>query len=261
MRRAQAMFDNDRQVPSMRNGEMTMARSVRDLREDEVDDASAPVPAHAGESRREFLGATAGGLVIAASGLFLPNWLADAEAREGALGGDKGGRRGKNRRGRSGKRTHGKKKDNSNGQDKPRGFGLNGIDFTILVEDAHGKTLDMQYYSASDPFGNYKIMGGDSVSTNGKQTGFNTVSTRAFVWINNRYYIEAINPFAALLEGKMGHGGRIDGSGWRDGTLATSGPLDSRFAWSLKMEMDNFTFYLSHLDTDSRFQHVKLTIA
>lgn len=197
---------------------------------------------------------------MAACGLLLPSWLEEAAAKEGALHGTKGGRRGKDRRGRHKPRSHGDKKDKNPGPDKPRGFGLSGIAFTIVVNDTHGKSLDLQYYSASDPFGNYAIMGGDSITTNGKQTGFKTVSTSAFVWINNRYYIEARNPLVAMLEGKLGHGGRIDRSGWHDGTVDSSGPLENRFAWTLKMEADDLTFYLSHLDTDASFQYVKLTI-
>ena len=50
-------------------------------------------------NRRGLIQAAAGGLVLAASGLLLPARLAETDAREGALGGVKGGRRGKNRRG------------------------------------------------------------------------------------------------------------------------------------------------------------------
>ena len=63
-----------------------------------------------GGSRRRLL-AGAGGLVLAASGLFLPEWLEEAEARKGTLGGANGGRRGKDHRGRHRKRSHGDNKD------------------------------------------------------------------------------------------------------------------------------------------------------
>lgn len=228
-------------------------QDVENTPETMPNDAELPVG-----SRRALLGA-AGGFVLAASGLMLPGWLQEAEAR-GALHGARGGRRGRDHKGRHKQRSHGDKKENNKDQDKPRGFGLNGIEFTIVVDHANGKTFDMQYYSASDPFGNYKIQGGDIISTDGKQTGFKTISTSAFVWINNRYYIEATNPFAALLNGKVGHGGRIDGAGWHDGTLVGDGPLDNRFAWTVGMEVDGIKFVLSHLDTDAKLQHVKLSI-
>lgn len=76
---------------------------------------------------RRLLLAGAGGLMLAASALILPDWLEEAEAREGALDGARGGRRGKDHRGRNRRkrRTHGDKKDrdkNTNGNDAPRGL-------------------------------------------------------------------------------------------------------------------------------------------
>ena len=48
-------------------------------------DLEAPVTD--GTTRRAWLGAAAGGFALAASGLFLPDWLEEAEARDGAYGG------------------------------------------------------------------------------------------------------------------------------------------------------------------------------
>ena len=71
-------------------------------------------------TRRAVLGA-AGGLFLAASGLFLPEHLQETEAQGVALGGNRGGRRGKNRRGRHKKRTHGSKTHKPKNDDKGRG--------------------------------------------------------------------------------------------------------------------------------------------
>ena len=88
-----------------------------------------------GANRRGLLRAAAGGLALAASGLLLPVWLAEeAEAREGALGGAKGGRRGKNHRGRHKQRTHGGNKDKGH-NDAPRGgapLGLRSSALTVV---------------------------------------------------------------------------------------------------------------------------------
>lgn len=67
--------------------------------------------------RRGLVRAAASGFVLAASGLLLPAALGETEAREGALGGDFGGRRGKNRRGRHKRkrRNHGNNKGKSGG--------------------------------------------------------------------------------------------------------------------------------------------------
>lgn len=72
-------------------------------------------------TRRLLLRAGAAGLLLPASGLLLPDWLLEAEAREGALGGAKGGRHGKNRRGRNKKkRRRGDRKRNRK-HNAPRG--------------------------------------------------------------------------------------------------------------------------------------------
>ena len=88
-----------------------------------------------GTTRRAMLSAAAGGFALAASGLFLPDWLEEAEARDGAYGGKLGGRHGKDHRGRDKRkrRTHGNKKDK--GRDKndspPRGTVIRDVAFSI----------------------------------------------------------------------------------------------------------------------------------
>ena len=47
-----------------------------------------------GIRRRDLARSAAGAFVLAASGLLLPEWLEQAEAREGAFAGRLGGRRG-----------------------------------------------------------------------------------------------------------------------------------------------------------------------
>lgn len=93
-------------------------------------------------TRRAVLGA-ASGLALAASGLFLPEWLQETEARRGALDGAKGGRRGKNRRGRHKQRNHGDKKDKN--RDKPRGRdGLELRSVALLVHNYRPFAVQVQ---------------------------------------------------------------------------------------------------------------------
>ena len=68
-------------------------------------------------NRRTLFAAATGGFVAGASGLFLPDWLEEAEAAEGAYGGRLGGRHGPNRRGRDQhkRRDHGDKKNRGKG--------------------------------------------------------------------------------------------------------------------------------------------------
>ena len=84
----------------------------------------------AGLSRRAILSGAAAGFVLAASGLFLPEWLEEADAREGALGGELGGRHGKNRRGadtakrRTRARRRDDRRDDEKREEKPPGAGF-----------------------------------------------------------------------------------------------------------------------------------------
>ena len=61
-------------------------------------------------TRRDVILAAASGFSLAASGLLVPDWLEEAAAREGALGGARGGRSSKNHQRHRHKRTHGDRK-------------------------------------------------------------------------------------------------------------------------------------------------------
>lgn len=88
--------------------------------DDEQDDREIEeIAAEQAYSRRLLLRGAVGGFALVASGLFLPSSEDAAEAR-GALGGDKGGRRGNDNKGRHKKRSHGDKKNKG---DAPRGGG------------------------------------------------------------------------------------------------------------------------------------------
>lgn len=83
-----------------------------------------------GLDRRGVVRVAAGGFVLAAGGLLLPGWLDDAEARDGANGGELGGRHGKNRRGvdkarrRTLTRRRDDRRDNGEREEKAPGAGL-----------------------------------------------------------------------------------------------------------------------------------------
>lgn len=83
---------------------------------EQIDSQTRPI---AGATRRRVLGAAASSFALAASGLFLPRQLQQADAREGALDGEKGGRRGNDNKGRHKKRTHGDKKENNRNESRP----------------------------------------------------------------------------------------------------------------------------------------------
>lgn len=88
-------------------------------------------------ARRSFIRSAAGGLLVAAGGLWLPGQDEDAQARDGAFGGNLGGRRGKNRRGKE--RRDRKKDRDRKPPTPPRSPGvadllLIAVDFTNLRE-------------------------------------------------------------------------------------------------------------------------------
>lgn len=110
--------------------------------------SAADTPAERGVDRRSLLRRTASGLLLAASGLFLPDWLEEAEARAGALGGARGGRRGKNHRGRNNhkkrNRARNKNKKKHKVKDKPLPFRPT----AITVVNNLGEPLPCHFYVA-----------------------------------------------------------------------------------------------------------------
>ena len=96
-------------------------------------------------SRRAVLQTAVSGFALATSGLLVPEWLEEAEAREGAYGGKLGGRHGKNRRGRDRRKrqTHGHKKDKNDKSKRPQSKGFfRHTALTVSSVAAHGKLLD-----------------------------------------------------------------------------------------------------------------------
>ena len=105
-----------------------------------------------GLDRRRLLGIAASGFALAASGLLLLEWLSEAEAREGALGGAMGGRRGKDRRGRGQRkrRTHGDRKHTHQVKDLPLPF----RNTAITVRNDLSEPVPCIFFAAHNTHGN-----------------------------------------------------------------------------------------------------------
>ena len=75
-------------------------------------------------TRRSLVAGSVAGFVLTASGLFLPDDGAGVDARDGALGGELGGRRGQNRRGRDTRqrRDRGDRNDRRENDRPPQGW-------------------------------------------------------------------------------------------------------------------------------------------
>jgi hypothetical protein len=189
-------------------------------------------------TRRRLLSAATGGFALAASGLFLPNGLQVADARDGAAGGRLGGRHRKDHRGR-GSRTHGAKKDKGKNH-QPPGAGAPGGSLlryvAIRAESPHympGMAVDF----------NFRVKGGlDEYGPLVFATTFENLSGTHTDYAPNRYaiaayfrgvplpapvFVEFNNPFIGDPKMKLFTGGTIDGNGnLVGGTLLDSQALN-----------------------------------
>ena len=186
----------------------------------------------------------AAGMVIAASGLLLPEWLLEAEARAGALDGNKGGRRGHNRRGRTQKRTHGDRKDNQKGQDKPRGrdfFEMRKV--AIAVHNYRSTAVRVRGWQPKDPpqlrepwevpaTWDWKELPAQSGSHH-FSTAFVSARTRVAVQIGDTRVVYGENhhapslPSAAIMTGSWKETGSVGGQNIKEGTLWVNGSFFS----------------------------------
>jgi hypothetical protein len=116
------------------------------------DDCDPIASLDGGLDRRRFLGVATGGFVLTATGLLLPEWLEEAEAREGALGAAMGGRHGKDRRGRGQRkrRTHGDRKNKRQAQDLPLPF----RNTAITVRNDLAEPVPCIFFAAHNTHGN-----------------------------------------------------------------------------------------------------------
>lgn len=197
----------------------------------------------AGRTRRRLL---AGGLAFAASGVILPHSQRETAAREGALGGTRGGRRGKNRRGRHRRRTHG------NNKEKPRGDGpINPRPFAFLIDlySAHDP-IKADFYSTRLRPGlgdNWELKASKSVA---RSSGieFSTADNRAAVWLDDRILISAN---ARGIGVRIGHGGDFwaGNRGWQGGQTVFDSFLGVQEVTE-RFEMEGYRIRVERLPDD-----------
>jgi hypothetical protein len=182
--------------------------------------------ARASTTRRALLSG-AGGFVLAAGGLFLPEWLEDAEAVEGLYGGTLGGRHGKDHRGRDNR-----KRRNRDRNDAPRNSGSprpNGIefDFRRLVTGGPPDTVPVALW-IRQPNGAWSLQITVSVANPGgydfKRTAAN-FELSAALWIDQKHAVVVDRTASSIPTLILGHGGAFDrASGWHGGTTAVNQP-------------------------------------
>lgn len=217
--------------------------------------------------RRRLLGGAAGGLALAISGLILPDWLEDAEARSGALGGAHGGRNGQNRRGRRHhshkKRAHGNNhRKNRKKKQKPGASGVYlGIEFRVELISGRPIKVDLYHQHVCvgadhcDSSTRWEFIDRDTLAMPGQglpTRTFSTESTYAALWINDRYLVRGSNAQWEVPDIEMGYGGEFINYtylGWRNGTsLGTNHLKEGESAPA--MQVDGYTVNAKRLDDD-----------
>ena len=170
-------------------------------------------------NRRNLLRGVAGGFALA-GGLMLPDWMADAAAREGAYGGRLGGRHGKDRRGRDkAKRRHDK---NDAPRNAPRG--------AAPGNEAHVRWIQFHVYNdrpAANPnqsvivtpwarfaeWGHYP----NSTLPNGLAITLPLRSaTEGAAVIDGQFYVGAINYLVGTPQVILQHGGTMTAAGYQN---------------------------------------------
>jgi hypothetical protein len=252
--------------------------------ENERETQARDTPERLSATRREWIRAAGSGLLLSAGGLFLPEWLEEAQARPGAYGGTLGGRHGKNRRGRHRRRTHGNKKQKPEAKrpdgDQPRGGP--GFLFDVAVSLHNGRSIPVQVQGweappTSPPI--YQVPSGWGWSAVPGTNGGGTPGSKEFLIVYRQLVAEkwvvvqigtdrviiVRNYEVALLSGKIWNkcevrilSGGWDENGWnpRGQTLAI---LPSLFEGK-SIAADNGTIKVTRLTDNVKDKMVRFTI-
>lgn len=175
--------------------------------------------------RRGVLRIAAGGLLLAANGLLLPEWLEEAEAREGAYDGALGGRRGKNHRGRDHdreRRRHRRGREKEPDRDKrpdrdpPKGIGEGVLNIKFVVyNDSTGPITALR---DSKAWGTSNTIGWEERTVPaGGSTAFETFVKSALLFLDNdRHYVWAKNFLLGYPTVEIQSAGNRGGAGPKD---------------------------------------------
>ena len=214
-------------------------------------DEAAPV---AIPNRRALLAAGAGGFALAASGLFLPEWLPnEAAAREGAYGGKLGGRHGKDRRGRDRRdrnRRHRGDRDSKPDRDPPMGIiddeGVLNVQF-IFVNNNGAGAEPVQVTCYSYEWGTNAVVGEQTKSVASEAgASFTTSVKHTSLYIDHdRHVVWAKNPFWSYptIEINMAAGG-----------TSTAGPQGMEVGATLSLQRGVYRIDVQRLPDDSTYK-------
>lgn len=207
------------------------------------DDASGTMTEGASSYNRRGLLAAAGGFALAASVLLLPRGLDGVEAREGALGGKRGGSHKKHRRRHRHERNHGGQRNHR----QPAAL-FDGINWGYL---SSAGAFDIEYWTDRNTKG-WVILEKRQVA-NGHRDAFVTKRTVGILWINRRYFVKAKNYYGAL-EVTLGHGGSFTSDeGWVGGTRVFDDNV--RVGDQADMAVDGFKFAVRRSNDDDDYKY------
>lgn len=167
-------------------------------------------------ARRALLRSSLTGFALTASGLFLPDWLTEAEARNGAANGRLGGRHGKDQRGREQHRQRRRNRDKGPDRDPPKGIfdneGVRNIRFIVVNNNESGTDpVEVDCYSytwntLTVIAGEEKVirpLTGAQFTTSVKKASLFIDDDRHIVWAKNPYYSEV----TVEIDSSNGRGG------------------------------------------------------
>jgi hypothetical protein len=217
------------------------------------------LPVHSDEARnstrRSLLGA-AGGFALAASGLLLPNWLAEeAEADGNPV---RRIQQRKDQRRRQARHHRRRSKGHTKGKNKGKCvLCIRGIEWRVTI--GSGLSCDVQLWSRAGGGRGWQLVDSQSYGFDTKE--FYTNDTFGILWISQRYYLLATNDFPFPWV-KIGYGGHFGSSGWVDGTLVTDRYTMHEGDFAPTMHVDNLAFQVYRGDDgEDDYKHFNLSIS
>lgn len=199
--------------------------------QEDVAAESDPAYGDPGRTRRSLLARAASGFALAASGLYLPDGQDEAEAKGPS------GRLGDRTRSRKRKRRHNRRrkkndKNNDKNLNRDHGKGSPAIDdglrfrvFNGLTDEESRGGLRLQFWRDEFDEGVYTPGALTTLPpcpwSEHNEAIYLTPWSDAFLWLNDRYFVEAWNPEILPVKAKLGLGGSVDrhGGGWSGGQV------------------------------------------
>lgn len=175
-------------------------------------------------NRRRLIGGVASSCALAASGLLIPSWLveeanADNHPVQG-IQGRRDRRRHKQRHKRNKRRHH--HKHNGQSRQHARGSkGFNGIEFQLEIDGY--RQMKVSFYATGGGY-DWRLVKSKTLGPADKATFGGTLDPCA-LWIDNRFWVEAVNPTLDYPKLKVGYGGSVDSTGWKGGRILFDGPI------------------------------------